>query len=182
VEELSPQRRYAEEAGVVLAGMGLAPAQGKLLGWLLICDPPQQTGTEMARALGLSIGSVSTGIRVLENASLVRRVPIPGRRGIAYEMAPDAITQAAGSDKFRIFRELMDRGLAVAGGRDAPGAARLAYTRDFYAFVEREMPKLLDRFRAEYPAPHGTGTGAGARADRPGGAAAEPIPRGETDG
>lgn len=147
--ELSPELRYVEEAGVVLAGMGLAPAHGKLLAWLLICDPPQQTSAEMARALNLSKGSVSSGVRLLEAGNLVRRVPAPGRRGIAYEMSPDAITQAAGGDKFRIFRELMDRGVAVVGGEGTPRAARLEYTRDFYAFIERESPKLIERFHAE---------------------------------
>lgn len=151
--ELSGERQYAEEAGVVLAGMGMAPAQGKLLAWLLICDPPQQTSTEMAHALGLSKGSVSTGIRMLEATNLVRRVPTPGRRGIAYEMSPDAITQAVRSDQFRIFRELMERGLAVVGGAGTPRGARLEYTRDFYAFIEREAPRLVERFHAERTRP-----------------------------
>ena len=152
----SARHRYAEEAAIVLAELGLSPAYGKLLGWLLICDPPQQTSTELATALGLSKGSVSTGIRLLASTGLVRRAPSGGRRGIAYEMVPDAFTHAAGSDKIRKFRQLMDDGLAVLGGEEAPGAARLAYTRDFYAFMEREMPRLVERFRSERPAPEDT--------------------------
>ena len=64
-------------------------------------------------------------------------------------MTPDAIMRAAGSEKFTLFRQLMDRGLAVVGGEDAPGAERLRITRDFYAFIEVEVPKLIERFRAE---------------------------------
>ena len=147
--ELSAQRRYAEEAGVVLAGMGMPQAYGKLLGWLLICDPAAQSGAELVAALGLSKGSVSAGLRTLEASGLVRRVAMPGRRGSFYEMTPDAIMRAAGSEKFTQFRQLMDRGLAVVGGDHAPGAERLRTTRDFYAFIETEMPKLIQRFNDE---------------------------------
>ena len=112
-------------------------------------DPPAQSGAEIVAALGLSKGSVSAGLRTLEASGLVRRVAMPGRRGTFFEMTPDAIMQAAGSEKFTAFRRLMDRGLAVLGGEQAPGAERLRTTRDFYAFIEVEMPKLIERFRAE---------------------------------
>jgi DNA-binding MarR family transcriptional regulator len=147
--DLSAERRYAEEAGVVLAGMGMPQAYGKLLGWLLICDPAAQSGTDIVAALGLSKGSVSAGLRTLEASGLVRRVAMPGRRGSFYEMTPDAIMRAAGSEKFTHFRQLMDHGLEVVGGEDAPGAERLRVTRDFYAFLEVEMPKLIQRFQDE---------------------------------
>ncbi|WP_422774655.1 GbsR/MarR family transcriptional regulator [Plantactinospora sp. WMMC1484] len=131
--------------------MGMTPAYGKLLGWLLICDPPQQTSGELATALDLSRGSVSTGMRVLELSGFVRRVPAPGRRGHAYEVAPDAIIRSvAETTKFRTFRELMDRGVTVAGGQDSPRAARALITRDFYAYAERELPAIIERFKAEY--------------------------------
>jgi hypothetical protein len=43
----------------------------------------------------------------------------------------------------------MERGLEVLGGETAPGAERLRATRDFYAFIETEMPKLIQRFQDE---------------------------------
>jgi biotin operon repressor len=147
--DISAERRYAEEAGVVLAGMGMPLAYGKLLGWLLICTPAAQSGTEMAAALGLSKGSVSAGLRMLETSGLIQRVAMPGRRGSFYEMTPDAMMRATGSEKFTQFRQLMDRGLQLVGGADAPGAERLRTTRDFYAFIEVELPKLIQRFEDE---------------------------------
>lgn len=148
--DISAERRYAEDAALVLEGMGLTRAYGKVLGWLLICDPPAQSGTEIAEALGLSKGSVSAGLRVLESTRLVRRVAVPGRRGSFYEMEPEAFLKAAGSEKLVIFRSLMEAGLKVIGGDDAPGADRLRMTRDFYVFMEREIPLVIERFRREY--------------------------------
>lgn len=147
--DLSAERRYAEEAGVVLAGMGMPQAYGKLLGWLLICTPAAQSGAELVAALGLSKGSVSAGLRALQSGGLIRRVAMPGRRGSFFEMTPDAMMRAAGSEKFTQFRVLMEHGLEVLGGETAPGAERLRTTRDFYAFIETEMPKLIRRFQDE---------------------------------
>lgn len=156
--DITAERRYAEDVAVVMEGMGLARAYGKVFGWLLICDPAAQTGSEIAAALGLSKGSVSAGLRLLESLRFIRRVAVPGRRGSFYELEPDAALTASGSEKVTVFRELMDRGLKVVGGEDAPGAERLRTTRDFYAFMEREIPALVERFRRENtpPAAHRT--------------------------
>ncbi len=158
--DISAERRYAEDAALVLEGMGLSRAYGKVFGWLLICDPPAQRGTEIAAALGLSKGSVSAGLRVLESVRLVRRVAVPGRRGTFYEMEPEAFLGAAGSEKLVVFRSLMEQGLRVIGDEDAPRAERLRMTRDFYLFMEREVPRLIERFRTEYRSPReGRGDG-----------------------
>lgn len=143
------ERSYAEEAGVVLSGMGLPPAAGKILGWLLICDPPSQTGSDIAAALNLSKGSVSTNMRLLEQGGLILRVPVPGRRGVAYQIEPAGLTRPDITNKIRIFRELLDRGVELAGGPQARTSERLVYLRDFYAFIEREMPLIVERFEAE---------------------------------
>ena len=146
----SPERQYVEQAAVAMEGMGMPRSWGRLLGWLLICDPPQQSSAELAAALDLSAGSVSSGTRMLENAGLVRRVAAPGRRGKVYEMTDDAFLRATRSNQFTRFRELMEDGLGLIGDKAGPRARRLCKTRDFYAFLEREIPALFDRFEAEY--------------------------------
>jgi hypothetical protein len=147
---ISPERLYAEEVALTLEAMGMPRSSGKLLGWLLVCDPPQQSSAELAAALDLSPASVSTGTRMLENARLIRRVPVPGTRGKVYEMVEDAMTRSTQDGRVRVMRDLMDRGLAIVGGQDAPRGRRLRRTRDFYAFLDREIPELIRRFEAEY--------------------------------
>ncbi|WP_232234736.1 GbsR/MarR family transcriptional regulator [Actinoplanes sp. N902-109] len=122
-------------------------AFGKLMGWLLICDPPQQTSTQLAQSLGLSKGSVSTGMRALEQIGMVRRVPAPGR-GHAYEMLPDALARTV--DARRVYlsiQTVMQKGIDVLGGDETlPRAQRLRVSRDFYAFVGARIPQLLEEF------------------------------------
>jgi len=148
--DVSAERQYVEDFGTVMTGMGLPPAYAKLFAWLIICDPPRQSVTEIADALGQSKGSVSTGARLLENAGLIRRVAVPGRRGTFYELDPEAVIRVTEDGwNFRAFRELLDRGLRLLEDEHAPRAERLRRTRDFYAFLERELPKLVARFREE---------------------------------
>ena len=146
---------------MVLATLGMTPAYGKLLGWLLICDPPSQSLAQLSSALGLSKGSVSTGMRVLERIGLVRRVAAPGSRSHVYEATPDALIEmgSRAGEQYATLRELMERGLALLDDESSPRAQRLRASRDFYAFIEREVPKLLDQFRTEYL----TGTDEGER-------------------
>jgi DNA-binding transcriptional regulator GbsR (MarR family) len=148
----SPERRFAEEVGVVLSGLGMTPAYARLLGWLLICDPPAQSSAQLAEALGLSKGSVSTGMRTLERIGFVRRVAVPGARGHVYEMTPNALIDIAAraGEAYTAVRKLMESGLDLLDDPASPRARRLRVGRDFYAFVEREVPKVLRRFKEEY--------------------------------
>jgi DNA-binding transcriptional regulator GbsR (MarR family) len=147
---ISPERQWAEETALAMESMGMPRSWGKLMGWLLICEPSQQSSAQLAAALDMSAGSVSTGMRMLENASLVRRVAVPGTRGKVYEMTEDAFLLAARNEQFKVVRKLMEIGLAILGDEETTRARRLRRARDFYAFLEREVPALVDRFLAEY--------------------------------
>jgi DNA-binding transcriptional regulator GbsR (MarR family) len=147
------ERQFAEEVGTSLSQLGMTPAFGKLLGWLLICDPPSQTSAQLAQSLDLSKGSVSTGMRLLERTGFVRRVPSPGR-GHAYQLVADALisaTDAAAS--YAAVRLVTEKGLKLLErqGFDETSdrAHRLRITRDFYLFIEREVPRLIDQFKRE---------------------------------
>jgi hypothetical protein len=144
---VSDERLFADEMGVVLSGMGMPAAFGKLMGWLLICDPPQQTSGQLVQSLGLSKGSVSTGMRTLERLGMVRRVPARGR-GHAYEMQPDALVRTVDArGVYLMIHDVMQKGIDLLGGDESlPRAQRLRINRDFYAFMAARLPQLIDEF------------------------------------
>lgn len=146
-ERISGERQFAEDVGRVFEGFGVSRMAGRVLGWLLICDPPRQSSADLVAALGATKGSISTATRMLEASGLIDRVAVPGRRGDFFELRPEAFHQAHDQlGTMRVFRELMDRGLAVLGDEDSPRARRLRRTRDFYAYLEREFRALVERF------------------------------------
>jgi hypothetical protein len=91
-------------------------------------------------------------MRTLERIGLARRAAIPGARGHAYEMRADALIEIS-SDAgraYRQIRELMDRGLELLADADRGRAERLRISRDFYAFIEDAVPRLIEQFKQDY--------------------------------
>src|SRR3984957_11185546 len=69
---------------------GLPPITGRILGWLLICDPPEQSAGEIADAIGASRASLTTSMRLLTAGNLVRRRHRPGERTTYFRIDDDA--------------------------------------------------------------------------------------------
>ncbi|SDE82454.1 MarR family protein [Thermus arciformis] len=139
---------WVEETALLFEGAGLPRMAGRVLAWLLVAHPPEQTAREIGEALGVSKGALSPALHLLVRLGLAERLRRPGERADRYAVRPGAWrrlllqkVQALG-----LFREQAERGLALVGeGR----GERLRAMRDLYAFFEEELPKLLERFREE---------------------------------
>ena len=142
---------FVERVGQMLTGGGLPRMAGRIWGWLLICEPPQQTAASIADALHASRGSVSGTVRLLENAGLIRRSTRPRDRREYFSIPEGAVVAVLESrlPSTIAWRQLADDGLAVLDGRPPEARQRLEELRDVYAFMERELPALLERFKAE---------------------------------
>ena len=56
---------------------------------------------------------------------------------------------------YRTFRELAERGLEAIADRPPASRRRLEELRDVFAFVEQEVPTVVDRFLRERAGPTG---------------------------
>ena len=87
--EMTPeQRELIEEFGLLHEQMGGTRMTGRVSAWLLLCDPPLQSLTEIAEGLGVSKAAVSGAARLLLQSRLVERVSEPGHRGDYYRALP----------------------------------------------------------------------------------------------
>jgi len=129
---------------------GMPRMVARILGWLLICEPPAQSSAEIAGALGVSRASVSIATRLLEATGLIRRTAVPGTRSHRFVLEPDVFMNLEAAERFGAWREIAERGLRLLDDPEGERGARLRAARDFYGYVEREVPKIIDRFRAEY--------------------------------
>ena len=73
------QRRLVEEFGLLYEQMGGTRMAGRVSGYLLMCDPPVQSLTQIAEALGVSKAAVSGAARVLLQFGVVELVGEIGR-------------------------------------------------------------------------------------------------------
>ena len=142
---------FVEEMGQALASYGMTPMAGRMWGWLLICDPPEQTAAELAEALHASRGAISGTARILAGAGFIKRSTRRGDRREYFSAQPEAFEsflRSAGRI-YGQFRELAERGLAAIKDHSPPSKERLEEIRDLFGFVEREMPIVIERFLDE---------------------------------
>ena len=105
---------FVEEMGQFLGSSGMTPMAGRMWAWLLICDPLEQTASDLATELHASRGAISGTARLLESAGMIRRARRRGDRR-EYFTAPagalEALLAGAGSMYGR-FRAITEDGLA----------------------------------------------------------------------
>jgi DNA-binding transcriptional regulator GbsR (MarR family) len=145
------ERHFVEDFSLYFEQMGYPRMAGRILGWLLICDPPSQSAGELAEVLAASKGSLSTMTRLLIQVGLIERVGLPGQRRDYFRIKPGAWPQLIRSQMQSMtgLHQMVERGLMMLSGRDPALAQRLRDAHDLYAFLERELPALLKRWESE---------------------------------
>jgi MarR family len=128
---------------------GFSPMVGRLLGYLAVCDPPNQSIGELADALLASRSAIAGAVKVLEAIHVVRRSRAAGERMDRVQIDLDS-PQAMGMDgtEYEELRELAQEGLEVV--RDAP-VVRQAVLLEMSAFAEflvERMPVLRQEWEA----------------------------------
>jgi DNA-binding transcriptional regulator GbsR (MarR family) len=116
---------------------GMPPITGRIVGWLLICDPAEQSAGAVAAAIKASRASLTTNMRALIATGLVRRLRRAGDRTAYYRVDDDAwetvirhrVASLAAID------QLTEEGMHLVG-RGSPRAARLQATHEVFAWFE----------------------------------------------
>lgn len=144
---------FVEEVALFFEQAGLPRIAGRILGYLLVCEPPYRSAAELADELGVSRGSVSTMSRMLRDAGLVAPAPRPGERATYLQISDDGFERVFERQIQQVaaFSALADRGLELLSDEPRERSRRLRSMRAIYAFYEREMPALLERWRKERP-------------------------------
>ncbi len=145
------ESQFVEEMGQFLASLGMTPMAGRMWGWLLICDPPEQTAAEIAEALHASRGAISGTARLLASSGLIKRSTRRGDRREYFSAPPEALDLLLGNAAgiYRHMRAIAERGLAAIADRPKASKARLQEFHDVMAFVEHEVPEVIGKFMRE---------------------------------
>ncbi|MBV2364225.1 GbsR/MarR family transcriptional regulator [Streptomonospora nanhaiensis] len=150
---------FADEVAAFFEQEGMPLIAGRVIGWLLVCDPPEQTPAQLAEALQVSRSSISSAVRLLTPSGLVRRTRRPGRRDQYLSIPPDGWSRmlAARYAKTAAFRRVAERGLAALPDSPPERRERLANVHRLYLFLEDELPALWRRWEQAADTPEGTG-------------------------
>lgn len=150
---LPDEVEFVDRMGLLFEGLGAARTMGRVYGWLMICEPPQQSLAELAAALSVSKASVSTVARQLQTAGMLERLPSASREH-RYRVTPGGFTHV-----LNVQLSLMqpgvhaaDFGLQLLGEDRAEQRERLQDFRDFCEFCvgdyRDELMRLWEGYRA----------------------------------
>jgi DNA-binding transcriptional regulator GbsR (MarR family) len=150
-------KHFVEDIGLFFEQMGMPRMAGRILGVLLIADPPAQSITDIASMLMASKSSVSTMARLLVEDGLIERVASPVPRRDYYRFKPGGwilyIRRWLGlmSELHRI----TERGMRLLGDKPPELQERLQEAHDLFSLVEERFPAIiqtLERTGAAAPA------------------------------
>lgn len=136
---------YAEMIGLFYEDLGLPRTWGRVLGWLLVCEPDHQSAEDLATTLHASRGSISMATRSLIRMGSVERRTLRGDRRTYYRIRPGAWTAVFEQQRQTVskLRGLAMHGLELLDGEPAQRRLRLTELHDLTTFYERESHALL---------------------------------------
>lgn len=129
---------------------GFPPMVGRLLGYLAVCDPPDQTIAELADALLASRSAITGALKNLETTKVVQRSRAAGERmdRVWLDMSSP---EATGMDitEYQELGALAREGLEVLADAPAERRAVLLEMAAFADFLVEQMPRLREEWVAQ---------------------------------
>ena len=141
------QKQLVERVGVA---QGLSPAAARILGMLLVADETEHTFEEIQSELGLSKSAVSNGLNHLLVTRSIEYITKPGDRRRYFRSALSAFPSHL-SHKMKDMLEIMHILKEVHTQRtpDTEEFNRhLAELVDFMGFINKEIPLLIEKWKA----------------------------------
>jgi hypothetical protein len=151
---------FADQVGRYFAKLfAMPPLTGRVLGWLMVCDPPEQTAAELAEALHASRSAISGAINMLDTFRYVRRTRAAGERVDRISLHPDAWERSFETPgEHEALEDLANQGLTALGDDVAPSRrARLLEVLALNEFLRDRTPKLQAEWRAHRDALRASG-------------------------
>jgi hypothetical protein len=128
---------------------GFPPVAGRVLGYLLICQPPEQTVAGLSEALLASRSAVTGAVALLARYHAVRRTRSAGQRMDHITLDPRALdpTGFAGAT-YQQQAALAREALALLGDGPSQRRSMIEEGAAFYDFLAERMPALLTEWHA----------------------------------
>ncbi|MFJ4686762.1 GbsR/MarR family transcriptional regulator [Streptomyces sp. NPDC091377] len=141
---------FADHVGRFYARQyGFPPMAGRLLGYLFVCDPPQQTIDELSEALLASRSAVTGAVKLLEGHRMARRTRAAGER--VDRVGLDSVSRQPQNFDTTLHREhaaLFREGLALLTDAAPERRAPLEEMIALADFLAERLPGLVDEWHA----------------------------------
>ena len=124
------------------------PVAGRLLGYLLICDPPQQTIDALGEALMASRSAIAGAVKMLEGLGYVARTRRAGERVDRVGLCPGGLEpRHLESGLFKEQAALFREGLELLPDQSAVQRAALEELLALAQFFDERLPQVMAEWR-----------------------------------
>ena len=145
------EKHFIEDIGLFFEQIGMPRMAGRILGVLLISDPPAQSITDIAQTLKASKSSVSIMARLLVEDGLIERVASPLPRRDYYRFKPGGwiLYMRQWLELMSALHQIAERGLALLKEKPPELRERLDEAHDMFSLMEEQFPALLRTLEEE---------------------------------
>lgn len=134
-----------ELMGVWFSSLGVPRSSGQIFGYLMACDPAEQSASDIAAGTGMSRGSVSSGARMLVQLGAIEERHRVGDRKTYYRLRVGWWVQAA-TTKMSGFDRLADEARRIRAAGSVTRTDGLDELIAFSQFWSEEIPELRARW------------------------------------
>ena len=143
--------KFVDRFASDLSDNGFPRMPARVLSVLLVSESGQMTAAELADALQVSPAAISGAVRYLVLIHFVTRAREAGSRRDVVRVSEHNWMQAT-LNQDQVYARLeatLSEGVAVLGSQTAAGT-RVEETRDFFAYLRRELPLILQRWQQQH--------------------------------
>lgn len=142
--------RFVERFAGEMTEGGMQRMGSRVFAALLASDDGALTSTELSEQLRISPAAVSGAVRYLSQVGMVRREREPGTRRDRYSLHDQLWYETFSRRDAVVARwgAVLQEG-AETLGPDSPAGRRVAESAEFFAFVQKEIPLMMERWRAQ---------------------------------
>jgi hypothetical protein len=128
---------------------GMAPMVGRLIGYLLVCDPREQSISELAEALLASRSAIAGAVNTLETLGLIRRYRAAGERmdRVCIDASSSQAMGFGDVSEYQEQGELAREGLRLLGDVPPERQELLLEWAAFAEFLVERLPVLAQEWK-----------------------------------
>ena len=151
-ERYYEEKHFIEDISLYFEQMGIPRMSGRILGVLLIADPPQQSIDDLCEILQVSKSAISTNTRLLSQMGLIERVPSPIPRRIYFRFVSGGwvVFMRMRLRLMASLHQIAERGLELLQDKTPSLRERLQEAHNMFSLIEEELPALLTRIEEEH--------------------------------
>lgn len=144
-ERYYEEKHFIEDISLYFEQMGIPRTAGRILGVLLIADPPEQSIDDLCERLQSSKSSISTNTRLLSEMGLIERVPpsIPRRIYFRFVTGGWVVFMRMRMRLMASLHQIAEQGLELLKDQTPELRERLQEAHDMFSLIEEQLPALL---------------------------------------